>query len=80
MTFYRCRFCRSAPEIGNGQGEAEPDFHRPAKQVNQQLHAGSIIFLLQDAIRFPEDVPGADLFVSHHDELSPFRKIWPATP
>jgi hypothetical protein len=63
-----------SPEIGDGQHKTEPDLHRPGEHVNQELHLGAVVFLQQNAIGVPQDIPGPDFFFGSHDR-SLFGKI-----
>jgi len=46
------------PEISDGQGKAQADLYSPGKRVDQELHLGAVVFLQQDAIGTPQDIPG----------------------
>jgi hypothetical protein len=57
------------PEIGDGQGKTETDLNGPGQSVDQKLHLGAVVFLLQDAIGLPEDIPGSKFFFCRHSHF-----------
>jgi hypothetical protein len=53
-------------QVCDGKGKAEADFHGPGEHIDEKIHLGAVVFLQQDAIGFPQDVPGPKFFVCRH--------------